>query len=502
MAQEGVYNLLGQRESQRQELDSLENLADKLDLDKQGWVLLRDATFFDSIGNYSLATTKANSSIEYALKTGDRNLEVEALHRLGASLCGISKFSEARVQVEHALSLAKDLGMGRIEASCLTLLAIIVDNEDHTGYRSYTEQALKVSQGIGDSRMEAIACSNLASSYILAYPVDLNQAQDYINRAICITQDIGARIYEGYPLFQSGQVSFVRGDFPGSLHFFAQSLHIAQETEDKHLEHGAACQLGKVNILLGNFVEAFQYQDQGLRTYEVTKQPFDQAYSLNEIALIHVSLGNFQKAMILNDEVLQVSAEIKDRDLEGKARLCRGRLLNNLKDFTRAYTEAEWARSLHHNWDCYEEANSLIVLAEAFAGQGHFANAADTIQQAEAIWRQYGAKGRIIETQAVLASIHLEQGEKLEALADIHEIIADFTKDGCFKGAWEPVKIYLTAYQVLQANNDPRAKDFLKAGYDLIQERAARIDEESLRRSYLENVPYNREIVRLWERRE
>jgi len=39
----------------------------------------------------------------------------------------------------------------------------------------------------------------------------------------------------------------------------------------------------------------------------------------------------------------------------------------------------------------------------------------------------------------------------------------------------------------------------LENGYAELQERANMIKDESMRQSFLENVPYNRELVRLWE---
>lgn len=42
-----------------------------------------------------------------------------------------------------------------------------------------------------------------------------------------------------------------------------------------------------------------------------------------------------------------------------------------------------------------------------------------------------------------------------------------------------------------------RASRVLETGYRLLQERAAKMDEE-MRRSYLGKVPYHREIVESW----
>jgi hypothetical protein len=65
-------------------------------------------------------------------------------------------------------------------------------------------------------------------------------------------------------------------------------------------------------------------------------------------------------------------------------------------------------------------------------------------------------------------------------------------------GTEEPVSLYLTCYQVLTASGDPRAAGILEAGYQFLQERADLIGDEALRRSFLEKVPMNRELNKLW----
>jgi hypothetical protein len=52
---------------------------------------------------------------------------------------------------------------------------------------------------------------------------------------------------------------------------------------------------------------------------------------------------------------------------------------------------------------------------------------------------------------------------------------------------------------VLDAAGDSRAREVLEKGYAELQERANKITDEALRRSFLENVPWNRNLVKLWE---
>ena len=50
------------------------------------------------------------------------------------------------------------------------------------------------------------------------------------------------------------------------------------------------------------------------------------------------------------------------------------------------------------------------------------------------------------------------------------------------------------------ANGRRRAGEILDTAYRLLQEWAATIEDENLRRSYLENAATHREILALWEK--
>ena len=64
----------------------------------------------------------------------------------------------------------------------------------------------------------------------------------------------------------------------------------------------------------------------------------------------------------------------------------------------------------------------------------------------------------------------------------------------------EPYRIYLTCCLVLSANQHPCADEILQYAYNLLRERGENIADESLRRSVLENVAVNREIVNVYEK--
>ena len=98
------------------------------------------------------------------------------------------------------------------------------------------------------------------------------------------------------------------------------------------------------------------------------------------------------------------------------------------------------------------------------------------------------------EPLAGLARVYLDQDNLNEAQANVEEIL-DYLKSHTIEGTKEPFRIYLTCYQVLKANQDPRAEEILETMNKLLQERASKIDDEDLHNSYLENVAVHREII-------
>jgi tetratricopeptide (TPR) repeat protein len=146
------------------------------------------------------------------------------------------------------------------------------------------------------------------------------------------------------------------------------------------------------------------------------------------------------------------------------------------------------------------QAPASFSLGNALVGLGHLTEA--TLAYHDSLDTGRKLKMRLphmlYDALAGLARTYLAQGDLAQAQAHVEEILSHL-QVGSLDGTVEPSRIYLTCYQVLRANGDPRAGEVLEAAYHLLQERAAKIDDEELRRSFLENVKANREIVAAWE---
>ena len=102
-----------------------------------------------------------------------------------------------------------------------------------------------------------------------------------------------------------------------------------------------------------------------------------------------------------------------------------------------------------------------------------------------------------------LARLALHRGNASQALSYIEQIQIPPEKFPLYW--WFDVHLHwnnLTRYQVYHANGDPRAERALDEAYQTLQEYAGRIEDEEMRRSFLENLPWNKEIMALWKSRE
>ncbi|MEJ2100013.1 MAG: hypothetical protein P8X68_08540, partial [Desulfobacterales bacterium] len=100
-----------------------------------------------------------------------------------------------------------------------------------------------------------------------------------------------------------------------------------------------------------------------------------------------------------------------------------------------------------------------------------------------------------------LARAAVAQGNLAVAVEHANEIISYLAGGGSLQGTWEPLRIYLTCYQVLRLAGDPQAEKILETAFNLLKDQASRIPDQAYRSLFLENVSWHSEVMRAWEAR-
>jgi len=421
LVRESMYDVMGAREMQMQDLETLETLADALHDDGlQAEVALRQARYRFLAGDFPGAITAAELAVELARSSGDATREVEGHLRWGAGLYDRGDYEETKAHSLTALSLARAAGLRHHEARCLGQL----------GFVAY-------------------------------YQHDLAHAESYEEEARNLFRQLGDRVGEiGDGAAMTGEATYLaRGDLDRVRDVLKQRLRLALERGDRHREGWHIMTLGSVHHGLGDLDRARSHYEQAIPILREVRRARGEGLALVALAMLLRYLGDDEAAQELSRQALHLGRSTEDR---------------------------------------FIQAFGLTHLGHALAGLRRLDEAVGAYEEALELRRRLGEHYLANEPLAGLARICLAQGDLAQAQAHVEEIL-DYLEIDNLDGVWEPTLVYLTCYRVLQANDDPRADDILEQGYQFLQERAAKISDGEERRSFLERVAANRELVETWE---
>jgi tetratricopeptide (TPR) repeat protein len=218
--------------------------------------------------------------------------------------------------------------------------------------------------------------------------------------------------------------------------------------------------LGNLLLYQGAYAQARGHYKQALRIQQEIGARNDEALSVGNLSLVYHYLGEDGTALEYSRQALQIAQETGELRTEG----------------------AMWMK-----------------LGHALAGLGSLDEAARAYQKSVSLRRQMGWTDVAMEPLAGLSRVALARGDLAQAQAHASQIL-DHLESGTLNGTIAPLEILLTCYRALDAARDPRARQVLDMAYGRLQDSAERVGDEGMKRSFLEVVPYHREIVQAFMR--
>ena len=452
LAREQIYDLQGARDAQAQDIRALEALAERLDDDtRRAEAALRWANHYQRISAFDEVVAAARRAAALAEAAGATALVMRAYYFLAWASSWRGENEAGIEYAETALRLARAMGDRHGEA--MVLLQRFEHLQDYVAEHDLIEQTLRISRELADRQLQLQALGSLSGN------------------------------------------AWARGDYATAQVGYEQTLLLAREIGDREKECVALGSLGLNAQSQGNLDAAQRYGEETLRLARLVGNKILEGWTFSLLGENALRLGNYATARAHLEQYLHSRRELSLPALEANALGALGCLLHEQGDDAAALDYAQAALRLARSVDGrFNEAIALSVMGDALLGLGQPAEAAAAHQQALAIRRALGQPHWAADDLAGLARVALSQGNPAEALTHIEQILAHLGADGAVEG----LSIYLTCYHVLHAAGDPRAATMLETAYTMLRERAARISDEANRRSYLENVPYHREIVAAW----
>ena len=343
---------------------------------------------------------------------------------------------------------------------------------DWAAQESAARHGLACATRAGDHGLRLHALRLLASAEVRHGRIDAGRALAL--QGLDEARRLGLRAVEARLLNVLAIAAVMQDDQVGPLELNRQSLQIQRETGDRVNEAIGMANLGGGWLGLGDLVQARRDLDAALQMLRANGDRVVEGATLVSLSVLALWQGQEARALALARQALDIAVAAQAREHAVLARMQLG--------------DAELA---------------LGRVAEARQAYSHAHAGALEIGSAH----QHDAS-------AGLARVALAEGDDAAALVALRPLLGHVAAGGTLDGTQYPRLIELTCHQALARAGDPAAADWLARAHSALMAQADAIGRESsressqhgagpaLRHGFLSNIPYHREIVAAWAKRD
>jgi predicted ATPase len=438
-----------------------------------------------SDANYSVGNLEAGDADANALLSLSDKISGEPIYRIDALLDyphvknpdSLDDLVTSRPMIDEALELSQKIGDQRREMFSLIALASNYHTSHDARWKEMGDRALTIARQIGDLRTEVDLLIGIGSAYGMD---NLTQSKQYLEQALSISQKQNDK-YTEMRLLSAISPQFERsGDYYRQLVDYEQKqLRLAREVGNRLTEGHALMFCGQIQaIYLGDYAGGLELVEQSQRLWEETTS---RLFPLLRMAQINTCMGNYDKALKILEEARPVGERYFDMLGQAGLKLVTAVLYNALGDETHLKSVLEISRQVIQ-----------LVTDKLVSRQYHMAAAC------EAAAAHLGLGGSLPNSQGA-ASETTEREEHLRQALECSQTALKIYKDFGFAQIVECTsEEILFSHSLALAANDraEEAADYLEQAYDEMMRKQALIPADSpFHTSFLANIRLHREIT-------
>ncbi len=368
------------------------------------------------------------------------------------------------------------------------------------GQRDILENLATIVDTLADERkrVELLIRKAWFGFWISEFPEGLAAA----HKAVTLSETIGDQNLSRQAYYVWAWMLHQEGDTDLALVQARIALSMARQADDRRAEGNTLNIIGLNNIAQGDFFAALSHLEEFLTIAREIGDLEREITALNNLGVALTRLGDYAAARDNFQQILTIAQEIGDRSSESTA-------LTNLGWVTSAQGEWDLARKYSDTGVAKKReqeqveamAEGLLWLGHSWLGLGQPKKAVAAYSESLVVRQKLDQPHLAMGVKAGLAKAAMAQGDLAVALDHANEILSYLAGGGSLQGTWEPLRIYLTCYQVLQQVGDPQAEKILETAFNLLQDQASRIPDLAYKSLFLENISWHSEIISAWEAR-
>lgn len=457
-AREQVYDLLGRREQQHDDLKQLSSLLEGAALGEGD---PRPVQLKLRFLNYALATDQYDDAIECAQEAVNlaqvaqaEGLAAEGKRQWGWALHLQGKPHEAQAQLEAALALARRAGAAQTEAACLRHLGIC-------------HQALH----------------------------DLVTATRYNEEALALARRLERRLDQAGLLNNAGLLLVDQGDIASAVALFQESWETFAQLGSRRGVGVSLSNLGYYRLKLGKFQEAIDALQQVRQSSREIDDRASESFALGALAECALRVGMYERAYTFAQEGVSISREIGHPFFEGSGLVFMAEALSYLGRFTEAIEALDKSLVFAEQLEDPEmKAGALLVKGQLDAAQTHDESALAAYKEAAALFARFERHGEQLDAVAGQVRVLARLGHKEALKAQLDWLRAPLQQER-WRSANEPFWVGGTVLQYSEGLSPEQEEALRGALLEQLYERAEALREPALREAYLQQVPHHRALI-------
>ena len=287
----------------------------------------------------------------------------------------------------------------------------------------------------------------------------------------------------------------------GARALFKQALQLAKQSRALTLEAACYAYLSSVDFKERRLDQVMNHARQGIALMGNRKELLSEISHWYGLARAQLMAGQWSSAQHTIKEIAPI-AKATDSPMGHF-------MLASLSAFL-ALNQAHYAAALRQAQLALDTAelitlppgelcNLHFMLGRSHHQQQAWTQAKSAFQACQKLARDGGQATHGLTAMAGLADIALARHYDSAAMAHVEQILMLLPESELpISDVWDYQYVYLTCARVLAADGDERAGMVLTEARGHLQRQARAIDDEAVRRAFLENVPSHREIVDCW----
>ncbi len=306
-----AYSYLGDREREASDLDSMADLAERLDTNS--YRLQAETSrinLYNKLGHWQSILDAAVSATALAVSLGDIDAEMDINNVQVLALMRLGRLDDALSLGRRALARAATHAHDALEeAHLLNSLGLVCSERlDRAEATRYFERAGMIGRQNGYLYIQAQVLNNLAALY--AQNGDYITSRDYFRQAYELAREMGQRAGQGLVLGNLGWISGLLGDYQVALTYHTQAMVISREVNDRLAMANTCTNLCAVSGYLGRLQQAITYGLEGLDLARSLDDPSSAAWAHLFLGYAYFYDGQTQAARDAFSAAVDIRSEL------------------------------------------------------------------------------------------------------------------------------------------------------------------------------------------------